>query len=63
MEKLGYILLISVYLLVFPIAGGLSDNIDESIIDSLSSKNFVESISHSLSGGAIFDSLRSSMKK
>lgn len=48
MEKIGYILLISAYLLIFPIANGLSNKFDDSLGESLSQERLTKEISHSI---------------
>lgn len=48
MEKIGYILLISAYLLIFPIANGLSNKLDSSLNESLSQERLAKEISYNL---------------
>lgn len=48
MEKIGYILLISAYLLILPIANGLSNRFDNSLNESISQERLADEITSNL---------------
>lgn len=63
MEKIGYIILISAYLLVFPLAGGLSEKFDKSLSESISQESLVEKIASDLSNTIGLDSFFNSLNR
>lgn len=63
MEKIGYIVLISVYLLVFPLAGGLHEKFDNSLSKSISQESLIEKIASDVSKAIGMDSFFNSLSR
>lgn len=63
MDKIGYAVLISAYLLVFPLAGVLSERLDEPLVESMSQESLVEKIASDLSKAIGVDSFFDSLSR
>lgn len=63
MEKIGYVILISAYLLVFPLAGGLSEKFDKTLNESISQESLVEKIASDFYKAIGFDSFFDSLNR
>ena len=63
MEKIGYILLISVYLLIFPLSGGLHERFDDSLSKSTPQESLVEKIASDVSKAIGMDSFFNSLSR